>query len=330
MTTRKIVLKSHLALGDIVCLSAVPRDIQLLHPGQFEIAMDTPFPQLFDHNPHVVGCVDKGSDGDKWAEWEVVECHYSRDPVYSVNRSNQNPVHLLTSYAKDVGNSLGINLYPTSHMGDIHLSREEYSLMSPPHQNHNVQRYWVLSLGGGKRDFTTKWYVPEYVQKIVDYFRGRIQFVQVGMPNDSWHWQPDLKGVIDLRGQTDVRQLIRIVHAACGVLSGITSLMHLAAAVPLPTWQRRPRPCVVVAGGREPRTWYSYPTHRVLESVGTMPCCREGGCWHARTIPLNDGSDCDNRLCERVIGGHPKCMAMIRPESVIMEIERYLDSEGIE
>ena len=132
--------------------------------------------------------------------------------------------------------------------------------------------------------------------------------------------------MIDLREQTDLRQLIRVIHSAAGVVSGVTAAMHLAAAVPTPAWQSRPRPCVVVAGGREPRTWYGYPTHRILENVGSLPCCATGGCWHGRTVPLHDGKD--ERLCERVIEGHPKCMWMIRPRQVINAIESYL--EGME
>jgi ADP-heptose:LPS heptosyltransferase len=217
-------------------------------------------------------------------------------------------------------------LHPSRLAGDIHLSKDEYGWKSLPHEKYNVQRYWIICLGGGKTDFTTKWYIPEYAQRIVDYFRGRIQFVQVGATDDG-HWHPGLNGVIDLRGQTTVRQLIRLVHSACGVLSGITSVMHLAAAVPLPTWQRRARPCVVVAGGREPRTWYSYPTHRILETVGSLPCCTTGGCWQSHTVSVG-GSD--ERLCERVVTGHPKCMTLIRPEEVILNVERYLESEGVE
>lgn len=322
---RNVILKTELALGDIVCFTAAVRELHHQYPGEFQTDVRTPFPQLWEHNPYITPM----ADGDPTAE--TIHCHYDRDSWFSVNRSNQNPVHLLHAYCQDLANSLGLpSLHPSELKGDIHLSKDEWGWRSMPHDKFNVQRYWVLSLGGGKRDFTTKWYLPEYVQKIVDYFRGRIQFVQIGKPNDSWHWQPDIQGVIDLRGQTDVRQLIRVIHSSCGVLSGITSAMHLAAAVPLPAWQHRPRPCVVVAGGRESRTWYSYPTHRILESVGTLPCCRDGGCWQARTISLNDGTDSDKRLCERVIGGHPKCMTMIRPESVILEIERYLESEGIE
>lgn len=323
---RQIVLRSRLALGDCVAFSAIPRELACQYPGAYSIAVDTPFAQLFENNPHIVGHV--GQDDRDWSEWEVIDCHYSRDPIYSVHRSNQNPVHLLTSYVRDVGNSLGVDLYPTVHKGDIHLSREEYGLMSPPHQLENCQRFWVIA-AGHKTDFTVKAWPAEYFQQVVNYFKHRIQFVQVGTIGPG-HVQPQLEGVINLVGKTSVRELIRTVHSSCGVLSGITSVMHLAAAVPLPTWQKRSRPCVIVAGGREPRSWYSYPTHRILESVGTMPCCRDGGCWHARTVPLNDGTDSDKRLCERVIGGYPKCMAMIRPESVILEIEKYLESEGIE
>ena len=45
----------------------------------------------------------------------------------------------------------------------------------------------------------------EYYQEVVDHFRGRIQFVQVG---SAEHDHPDLKGVVSLVGQTDTRQLI--------------------------------------------------------------------------------------------------------------------------
>lgn len=320
---RRIILRSNLALGDIVCLTAAVRELHRQYPGEFLTDVRTPFPDLWWHNPDVTSLPDTAA--------ETFEIHYDRDPYVSVHQSNQHPVHLIEAYCQGVANRLQLpSLRPGELKGRICLSDEELGRQSLPHEKFNCQRYWVLSLGGGKRDFTTKWYVPEYVQKIVDYFRGRIQFVQIGVRNDDWHWQPDLSGVIDLRGLTNVRQLIRVVHSACGVLSGITSVMHLAAAVPVPNWQRRPRPCVVVAGGREPRTWYGYPTHRILETVGSLPCCRDGGCWHARTVPLRDGLNGDDRLCERVVARHPKCMLLIRPESVILEIERILEAEGLE
>lgn len=318
---RKLILKSGLALGDIVCMTAAVKELHSQYPERFITDVRTPFPDLWLHNPYIT-TID---DDDFFAE--VIDCHYDRDPYWTVNRSNQHPIHLLTCYCNDLANSLRIpSLWPRELKGDIHLSRDEFGLKSMPHERCNVQRYWVICLGGGKTDFTTKWYVPEYAQRVVDYFRGRIQFVQVGGAGDG-HCHPALNGVIDLRGQTDTRQLIQVIHSACGVLCGITSLMHLAAAVPLPSWQRRPRPCVVVAGGREPRSWYAYPTHRILETVGALPCCATGGCWQSHTVSLGGENE---RLCERVVNNHPRCMQMIRPESIILEIEKYLEGEGVQ
>jgi hypothetical protein len=106
--------------------------------------------------------------------------------------------------------------------------------------------------------------------------------------------------------------------------------MHLAAAVP--SKNDRLRPCVVIAGGREPPHWEAYPGHQFLHTVGTLPCCASGGCWKSRcqTVGDNDPKDREN-LCERPVQVTsdlriPQCMAMIQPVDVIRAIERYLAS----
>ena len=315
----KLILKSWLSVGDIVCLTAAVRELHRQHPGRFLTDVRTPFPVLWEHNPHLTRLADNDPEA------ELINLHYDRNDYVTVHRSNQHPIHLIEGYCQDLADKLQLPpLRPRELRGDIYLSDQERGWMSIPHERFNVQKYWILCLGGGKKDFTTKWYIPEYVQQIVDHFRGRIQFVQIGVKDDPFHAHPDLDGVIDLRGKTDLRQLVRLVHSAVGILSGITAVMHLAAAVPTPNWQTRPRPCVVVAGGREPRTWYGYGTHRILETVGALPCCATGGCWTGRTVPLHDGKD--GRLCERVLHGHPHCMWLIRPEAVIAAVETYLEA----
>jgi ADP-heptose:LPS heptosyltransferase len=317
---RKLILRSMLSLGDVVCFSAAIKELHRQHPGEFLTDVRTPFDAVWEHNPDITPIDD--------ADGELIDVHYDRDKYVSVNRSNEHPIHLIEGYCQDLANSLKLpTLRPKELKGHIYLSREEYGWKSLAHERFNCQRFWLIC-AGGKTDATVKWIPPETSQRVVDYFRNRIQFVQVGS-TEPGHVHPELNGVIDLRGQTDVRQLIRLVHSSCGVLCGITALMHLAAAVPLPSWQKRPRPCVVVAGGREPRTWYGYPNgHRILETVGSLSCCRDGGCWHSTVTPiLNDGKE---RLCERVVNGHPKCMVSIRAESIILEIERILESQGVE
>jgi hypothetical protein len=158
----------------------------------------------------------------------------------------------------------------------------------------------------------------------MDHFQGRIQFVQV---DDARHYHPKLRGVIDLRGQTTVRQLVRLVHHAQGVLCGITGLMHLAAAVPTRRNGPNLRPCVVVAGGREPPHWESYPGHQFIHTLGALKCCAGGGCWKSRTVALGDGTvwDKPDALCVDVRGSLPRCMDLITADEVVRRIESYYD-----
>jgi hypothetical protein len=144
---------------------------------------------------------------------------------------------------------LGLRIEPTEFKGDIHLSAEEKGWASQIHELAGRDLpFWIIA-AGGKYDLTIKWWATERYQRVVEHFRGRLVFAQVG---GLGHHHPKLKNTIDLRGQTTVRELIRLVYHSQGVLCGITSLMHLAAAVETKHKQAGPRPCVVIAGGREP------------------------------------------------------------------------------
>ena len=160
--------------------------------------------------------------------------------------------------------------------------------------------YWIIA-AGGKTDITIKWWATERWQAVVDHFRGRILFVQIGANGDH---HPPLRSVLDLRGKTDVRQLVRLVHHSAGVLCPVTGVMHLAAAVPVREGRPPNRACVVVAGGREPAQWEAYPHHQFLHTLGALKCCDNGGCWKSRTVPLHDGDTArDKSLCVDVV--HP-------------------------
>ena len=195
---------------------------------------------------------------------------------------------------------------------------------------------------------------------VVERFAGRILFVQVG---EAGHHHPALRGVLDLRGKTTLRQLVRLVHHAQGVLGPVTLLMHLAAAVEVGPGMPRNRPCVVVAGGREPAQWEAYPHHQYLHTNGALRCCDNGGCWKSRVVPLGDGDAKDepDKLCEDVVHqwdpalsftreanepvpAHaaadapwreatdflPRCLDMISAEDVIRRIELYFDGGAVD
>jgi ADP-heptose:LPS heptosyltransferase len=308
---RKLILRNFQSPGDLLMLSAAVRDLHVCYPGLFLTDVRTPCPAIWEHNPHLT-LLDESDP-----EVEVIDCHY---PL--IHRSNSEPVHFLSGFVEHLNERLGLSIRVTQFKGDIHISPEEQAWFSRVHEirGHDTP-FWVFA-SGGKFDYTIKWWDPERYQQVVDHFRGRLDFVLVGEPH---HNHPPLDGVIDLRGQTDLRQLIRLVYHADGVLSAVSLLMHLAAAVDVKAGMPKNRPCVVVAGGREPPHWTAYPHHQFIHTVGALRCCDNGGCWKSRTLPLGDGDDKDRpeELCVDVVGQLPRCMDMISAQDVIQRIELY-------
>ena len=314
---RRLVLKCSLSPGDIVMLTAAVRDLHRCHPGQFVTDVRTLCPDLWLNNPYVTALDDRGQD------CEQIECSY---PL--LNRCGTLPYHCLHGFVEFLNEQLALQIRPTRYAGDIHLSKQEKAWYSQVLElTGEATPFWVMD-AGGKYDVTVKWWSPERFQKVVDHFKGKILFVQVGQRG---HHHPRLEGVLDLRGRTTLRELIRLVYHAQGVLCPVTCLMHLAAAVETRPDANPLRPCVVIAGGREPVHWEAYPGHQFIHTIGALPCCGRSGCWKDRVAPLGDGDERDApaRLCVSVAGTLPRCMDMISAGEVIQRIERYYEGGAL-
>ncbi|MEO1448277.1 MAG: glycosyltransferase family 9 protein, partial [Bacteroidota bacterium] len=308
---RKIILRNFQSPGDIVMLTAAVRDLHRAYPGAFITDVRTSCPAIWEHNPWITPLDDSDP------EVQILDCTY---PL--IHSSNKLPYHFIHAFMQMIGEALGASFSPTEFRGDIHISREEQGWMSQIQEiTGDDQPFWLI-VSGGKYDFTAKWWDPVRLQQVVDHFAGKIRFVQVG---EGSHNHPPISGVIDLRGKTDLRQLIRLVYHATGVICPVTLLMHLAAAVPTRADRFITRACVVIAGGREPVHWEAYPGHQFIHTIGALPCCATGGCWKSRVLPLGDGDDKDNpeNLCARPKGFLPECMDMITAEDVIHRIDLY-------
>lgn len=311
MKKQKLILANFQAPGDIVMLTAAVRDLHVCYPRRFLTDVQTTCPELWENNPHLTA-LDPADP-----QMRLILCQY---PL--IHASNVRPVHFLQGFIDFLNERLGLQIKPSAFKGDIHLSALEKTAASPVHDILGREApYWII-VAGGKRDYTIKWWHFRRWQRVVDHFRGRILFVQVGMRAD---YHPLLDGVLDLRDQTSLRDLIRLVYHALGVVCPVTLLMHLAAAVETRPLDHPSRPCIVVAGGRESPNWEAYPTHQFLHTVGALPCCATGGCWRSRTLPLGDGDENDEprHRCVDVVHNQPHCMHLIRPEEVIQKIELY-------
>jgi ADP-heptose:LPS heptosyltransferase len=315
---RRIILQNSLCPGDVLMLTAAVRDLHLSCPGEFETDVRTPYPELWENNPYLVVI------GDDEPGVERLECHY---PL--IKLSNHAPYHFIHGFRLFLSERLGVEITPHAFHGDIHLSQPEKEWFSQVDEITGAPdtRFWII-VAGGKTDYTAKWWDPARYQAVVDHFAGKLTFVQCGEAS-AGHVHEPLKGVINLVGKTDLRQLVRLTHHADGVVCPVTLMMHLAAAVETRPSRPKNRPCVVIAGGREPAQWEAYPHHQYLHTNGCLPCCDDGGCWKSRVEPLGDGEYHDRKLCVlpvKLPSGRalPKCLDLVTAEQVIQSIERYL------
>lgn len=198
---------------------------------------------------------------------EPLEMHYP-----AIHDCNTRGIHFMQAWCEFLSFALDIQVPLLTNRP--HLYAKSDSCMQP---------YWVVC-SGGKSDMTNK--IWPYYQEVVD--STNLRFVQVGMDQQPLH------GVVDLVGKTTLQQLFSIVKGAQGVLCGVSLLMHVAAAFE--------KLCIVIAGGREPVQWNSYPKQHYIHTIGQLDCCLSGGCWKSN---LQD--------CLHPVGQIPKCMTMIDP-----------------
>jgi len=318
---QSIILANYQSPGDIVMLTAAVRDLHRCYPGRYITDVRTSCPALWENNPFIAP-LDESDPNVR-----TIHCEY---PL--IHQSNSLPYHFLFGFIEHLNEQLSLNIKPTAFRGDIHLSSLEKSWISQVHEITGEDTPFWIVVSGGKYDYTTKWWDTRRYQQVVDAYRGRLQFVQVG---EAQHHHPPLDGVIDLRGRTDLRQLVRLVYHAAGVLTPVSLLMHLAAAIETKPGRLANRACVVVAGGREPPQWEAYPHQQFMHTNGALPCCDNGGCWKARVTPLGDGDakDHPDQLCVDVSDDLtqplPRCLDMIRADDVIRRIELYCDGAGV-
>lgn len=289
-----ILLKTDQMPGDAVAMTAAIYSLHRAHPGKYLTAVESPWPEVFTHNPDVTPLTTNS---------KPLHMHYP-----AVHTCNERGIHFIQAWCEHLGNALGIQVPLLTNRPHLYFDYD-----APP-----IQDYWIVC-SGGKGDFTTKLWGHNNYQKIVSSLRGKVRFIQVG---SSYSEHPKLAWVESMVGKTTLRQLFNLVRRARGVLCGVSLIMHVAAALE--------RPSIVIAGGREPVQWNQYPRQQFVHTVGANPCRSVQGhvghaCWRSRVVPLNDGSYYDRDTCERPVDGLPLCMRQISPEEIARLVMRYND-----
>lgn len=323
-TKRRFILSHHRSPGDLVCLTALMRDIHVNYPGEFETDFNTTVTPIWQNSPYITRLWNHNEKSPQitGAGTKMVACQYGR----GIRDQNHETIHFCGYFHRDFERQTGIKVSVTAPHGDIHLSADEKTI-SPVNG-----RYWLI-LTGGKSDFTIKVWHTEYFQEVSRQIGEMgLGVVQTGAAHTG-HWHPKLKGdhVIDLCGWGSFREFVQQIYHAEGVICGVTAAMHIAAALH--------KPCVVLAGGRESWWWEAYVNenkgfgplasgkhpmpHRFLHTIGLLDCCAHVGCWKNKVVPLGN----DKLICKRPVMTPQmpvaECMQMITPEHVMAAVKSY-------
>ncbi|MDK1103803.1 MAG: glycosyltransferase family 9 protein [Actinomycetota bacterium] len=270
-------------LGDRLMFTPAVRDLKAARPN-WRIGIVSGCPEIWENNPHIDPEVTRATADEI----------FNIGPGQVTRGSKTNGLHCMQSFFESLTDQLiERGLVDVKFRGglirpDIHLSPAEK-------QERIVDgSYWVINTDTGP--FSAKRWPADYFQQLVESLFPMVTFVQVGLSQNNYR-RLHGSNVIDLIDRTKIRELFSLVYNAAGCVSLVSSLMHVAGAFQ--------KPCVVIAGGREPDTFERYPNHRFLDNVGALPCCRDFACWH-------------NSLdaCEDHDGQHAACMTTIPPARV--------------
>lgn len=336
-----IVLQHGLCPGDTAVMTVIPRELYRQYPGKFEVSVCTNHLEIWEENPFVAQRFLYGKDS--------VPSNYRVVPVNYNPREEKQGKHFMQSYLDSAAEGLrefGVERLALSEFRPcIHLTQSEKEIGPSPRGVLGGKPYWLI-MAGGKMDATTKWWDPKSWQQVAHLLASDPTFpllAQVGRNcSDSRHYR--LKDCVSLLDLTTLRELIWLTYHSRGVICGVTSLMHIAAALR--------KPCVVVAGGREAWWWDSYdersyqkhkdsiptrfeklqalrPRHVYLDTLGQLPCCREEGCWKSGIGEKQPEKNCVDvvrppKYSPRQTFPLPRCMTMITPRQVV-EAANYLE-----
>jgi len=277
------------AIGDQICMTGLIKAISKTY--NFKIFVFCNYPEIFLNNPRIKKCfhiggsklllsalnliegtncenfnfhkIDKLSLADFMAKnkdkrLHLIEIH-SRHFAYSINYEN-------------LKNEFFFSKIEENNFSGKFPKKNEYCLIQPnSKQGYTVNKQWSF----------------DNFQYIVDK-KPSLKWIQIGLNNE-----PLLSGVIDLRGETSIRELIYLVRNAKFILSGEGVLNHIASAFNVKSY--------VIQSGFADKSLSNYKNTITFKSDNLCP---ESPCWRLK-----------NCLYEDKI-----CLTGVRPEKVLEKI----------
>ena len=293
---RKVILKQAQSPGDILVFTKSLADLKESYQS-WEIDVRSPAGEIWQNNPRLTPLKEDDP------EVEVFNIGYPE-----INDSGWNGLHFSDAFRHDLEKQLGVPIKKTGIRPELWISDEEKSWWNQVHCEFGWDGPFWLFNAGRKQDNELKQYhrPQEVVDLFNEKFQGKVKIVTIGHKD---HIHPQLNGVLNLVGKTDLRQLIRLGYWSDGTVGPISFQFVMAAAFE--------KPAVCIAGGKEGSRWQGYNWIRFLDNVGCCPKAIADGCW------LGGAKGTCPYLVEANGQKVPNCFEMIKPSHIVDAIYSY-------
>jgi ADP-heptose:LPS heptosyltransferase len=290
--SRRIVLIQRQSPGDVLTMSRAVADLKASYP-EFEVDVDSPCPEVWENNPNLTKLNHDGPEVEKY------EITYDE-----INMSGWSGEHFSDAFRHDIERKIGVNITKSGIRPELWLSEDERHWINQVEVEFGWHgAFWLIN-AGLKQDNELKFY--HRWQEVADlfngFFRGAVRLVQIGHAD---HVHTKLKGVYDLVGKTDLRQLIRLGWWSHGTIGPLSFQFVMSAAFE--------QPHVVVAAGKEGVRWHIYPHGRYIYTNGALKCCQWDGCWKGGA----------SSGCVDLVYGVPRCFTLIEPYMIADAVKWY-------
>lgn len=293
---RKIILRQGQSPGDILTATRSVADFKKSYPD-WQIDVRTPCNAIWENNPHLTPLKEQDPDV------EIFNITYDE-----INISGWNGLHFTDAFRHDIEKKIGVKIKKTGIRPELWISDLEKTWYDHVHCEFGWDGpFWTLN-AGRKPDNELKQYHrwQEVVNLFNKEFKNKVKLVQIGHQD---HIHPTLKGVLNLVGKTDLRQLIRLQYWASGSIGPLSLQFVMSAAFE--------QPAVVVAGGKEGVRWHIYPHMRYLYTNGCCPKAMWDGCWLGGI----------KGQCPYLVKEVPKCFTLIKPYQIVDAVKMYYEGK---
>ena len=308
----EVIFHNRQRIGDMLVFTCGVRDFAKAYPN-IKVNVISTCGHIWDHAPYIDRSIKPFYKNGVTLETCKPEDFYKGNtnvvkigPGKLTNSSNRIDWHFANAFRVSIEENLGINILQGESRPDIWMTEDEYN--SP---RITEKPYWII-VTGGEKGWGCKMYPTVRWQEVIDQ-NPDILFYQLGANNDQ-HVRLRGSNVVDYIGKTEnrdtgIRDLFKLFLNAEGSIGLVSFHMHLSGGLK--------KPCVVVAGAREPVSFTRYAGHQYIATDGTLPCATTA-CWH-----------CDIKACTNpvTVNGEiiPKCVDMITSQEITRYIRRYYD-----